>query len=99
MVEAREGSDGSYQVEVEMISAACKIESNCGMQYTQVGGIVPWKSEYQNSYRGKLGGQLGVICKIQIMKSILDSTRLVVNSCDNINALIQALIHPEAVKS
>ena len=36
---------------------------------------------------------------IKIMEFILVSTTLVVNSCDNISALRQAFIHPEAVTS
>ena len=61
------------------------------------GGMAPGKPEYQNSYRGEIGGQLGGICAIQIMESILGSTTLVVNRCDNISALIKASIQPEAV--
>ena len=36
---------------------------------------------------------------IEIMESILSSTTLVVNICDNINTLRRASIHPEVVKA
>ena len=39
------------------------------------------------------------MCVIKIIKSILGSTTLMVNSCDNISTLRQASIHPEAVTS
>ena len=39
------------------------------------------------------------MCVIKIMVSILGSTTLVVNICDNISALRQATVHPEVVKS
>ena len=39
------------------------------------------------------------MCMIQIIESILRSTTLVVDSCDNISALRWASIHPEEVKS
>ena len=55
------------------------------------------KLEDQNSYQGELGGQIGVMCAIEIMDCIAGSTTLVVNCCDNISALRQAIIHPEAV--
>ena len=61
--------------------------------------MVPGKPEDQNSYQGELYVQLGVICVIQIMESILGSTTLVVNRYDKISALRKALIHPEAVTS
>ena len=55
------------------------------------------KSEDQNYYLGELGGQLGVICAIQIIDSIMGSNPLVVDSCDNISTLRRYLIHPELV--
>ena len=55
--------------------------------------------EYQNSYRGELGGHLGVMCAIQIIDSIIGTTPLAVDSCENIGVLRQALIHPESVTS
>ena len=39
------------------------------------------------------------MCAIKIMESILGSTILVVNRCDNISTPRQAKIHPETVKS
>ena len=39
------------------------------------------------------------MCAIEIIKSVLGSTTLVVNRCDNTSALRQATLHPEAVKS
>ena len=81
-----------------MSSSAWRIESNCGTQYTQGGKMVIDKPEYRNSYQGELGGQLGVMCTIKTMEAILGSTTLVVNSCNNINVLRQATIHPEEVK-
>ena len=85
--EARAVSYNSYRLEVGIISAACKIESNCGTQYNQGGGMVPGKPEDQKSYQGELGRELGVMCAIKIMDSNLGSTALVVNSCDKISAL------------
>ena len=96
--EARSGIDGYYRSELGMSSSAQIIESSCGTQYIQGGGMVPGKPKYQNSFWGELWGQLGVMCAIEIMESILGRTTLVVNSCDNISALKQAMIHPEAVK-
>ena len=61
--------------------------------------MVPRKPEDQNSYWGELRGQIGVICGIEIIESIVGSTTLVVNICDNLSALRQETIHPEAVKS
>ena len=61
--------------------------------------MIPGKPEYHNSYRGELGGQLGVMCVIQIIESIMGSTPLVVYFCDNISALRWASIHPESVTS
>ena len=62
--------------------------------------MVPGKLEYHNLYRGKLGGQtIRVMCAIKIMESAVGSTTLVVNRCNKISSLIQAIIHPEAVKS
>ena len=55
--------------------------------------MVPDKPEYHNFYQGELGGQLGVVCEIEIMESILGSTALMVSSCDNISALKQASIN------
>ena len=51
------------------------------------GGMVPGKPEYNNFYWGDLRGQLGVMWAIKMMESIMVSTTLVVNSCDNISAL------------
>ena len=84
-------SDDSYRKEVGMSSAAWRIESNCGLHYIKVGGMIQGKSEDKNSYWGELGGQLGVICTIKIMESIVGSTALVVSSCDNISALRRAV--------
>ena len=60
--------------------------------------MVSGKPKYKNSYQGELRGQLGVMCVIRIMVSILGSTTLLFNSCNNISALRRATIHPEAVK-
>ena len=68
------------------------------MQYIQGGGMVPGKPEYQNSYMGKLWGQRRIMCTIKIMESIVGSTTLVVNVCNNISALKWSTIHPEAVE-
>ena len=95
--EARAGSDGSYKAEVVMSSASWRIESKHGTQYIQGGVMVPGKSEEQNSYQGELVGQVRVMCVIKIMDSILGSTALVINICDNLSALGQASIHPEAL--
>ena len=93
------GINGSYRSDLGMISSAWNIKSNCVMQFIRGGGVVPGKQEDQNSYQEELGGQLGVICAIEIMEFILISTTLVVNRCNNIRTLRQASIHPEAVKS
>ena len=61
--------------------------------------MVTGKPKDQNYYQGELGGQLGDMCMIKIMQSILGITPHVVNSCNYISALRQAKIHPEAVKS
>ena len=61
--------------------------------------MVPVKPQVQHSNRGELRGQLGFICDIEIIESIVSITTPVVNSCDNISALKRATIHPEAVKS
>ena len=97
--EARAGTDSYYRAEVRLISAAWIIKYNCGMQYIHGGGMVPGKAENQNFYWGELGGKLGVMCEIQIIESILDSTTLVVDRCDNISTLILASIYLEAVTS
>ena len=55
------------------------------------------KLEDHNSYQGDTGGQLGVVCMIQIIESILGSTTLVVDRYDNISVRKQALIHLEAL--
>ena len=60
--------------------------------------MVSGKPEDRNSYQGELGGQLGFICAIEIMESMLGSTTLMVNSRNNISAPRRASIHPEAVK-
>ena len=60
-------SDGSYYSENKLSSAAWKIEYNYGTQYIQGGGMVPGKSEDQNSYQGELGIQPGFMCAIQII--------------------------------
>ena len=98
-VEATEGSDNSYRQEVLMSSEAWRIKYNCGTHYIHGGGIVPGKPEDQNSYQGEVRGQLGVMCAIEIMESILGITTLVVNSCENISTLRQASIHLELLKS
>ena len=59
--------------------------------------MVPGKQEDQNSHQGGLGGQLGVMCVIQIVDSIMRSTPLVVDSCDNVRALKRYSIHTESV--
>ena len=59
--------------------------------------MAPGKPEDQNLHQGELGGQLGVMCAIKIMESIVGITTLMVNSCDNISALRQTEIHPEGV--
>ena len=59
--------------------------------------MLPGKLEYQNSYRGELGGKLWFMYLIQIIESTMGSTSLMVDICDNILVLIQALIHLEAV--
>ena len=59
--------------------------------------MVPGNPEDQNSHQGELGGQLGFVCAIQIIESIMEITPLVVDSCDNIITLRQASIHPESV--
>ena len=56
--------------------------------------MVPVKLEYQNSYQAELGVKLELMNAIKIMESLLVSTILVVNSCDNIITLRQAAIHP-----
>ena len=48
------------------------------MQYIQGGGMVPGKPEDKNCYQGELGGQIGVMCDIEILESIVGSTTLVV---------------------
>ena len=59
--------------------------------------MVPGKTEDQKSCQGELGGQLEVICAIKIIESIIGSTSLVVNRCDNISAIRLSLMHPESV--
>ena len=49
--------------------------------------MIPGKPEDQNYYQGQLGGQLRVMYKIQIIKSIMGTTQLAVDSCDNIGVL------------
>ena len=61
--------------------------------------MVIGKPKDQNSYQGELGGLLEVMCTIEIMESILDSSTLAVNSCDSISALRRETIQPEAVKN
>ena len=48
------------------------------MQYIQGGGMVPGKPEDKNFYQGEFGGQIGVMCDIEILESIVGSTTLVV---------------------
>ena len=60
--------------------------------------MVSGKPEDHNSYQGELGGQIGVICKIQIIESLVGIALLLFDSCDNIIALRQALMHSESVK-
>ena len=55
--------------------------------------MITRKTEDQNSYQGELGVQLGFMCAIQSIESIMVRNPLVVDSCDNIRALRQALIH------
>ena len=50
--------------------------------------MVPYKPEDHNSYKGQLGGQIGVMCAIKIMEHILGSTTLMVNIWENISILI-----------
>ena len=88
--ESRSGSNRFYRAEVGMISAACIIKYNCETQYIQGWEMLPGKPEDHNYYRGELGGQLRVMWTIEIMESILGSTALVVNICDNIRALRRA---------
>ena len=61
--------------------------------------MVTGKREDHNSYRVEILGQIGVMCVIRIIKSIMVSTPLMVDICDNINAIRRASIHPESVKS
>ena len=82
------GNNGYYRTEVVVSSAAYIIESNCAKQYIQGGGMVPYKPEDHNSYKGQLGGQIGVMCAIKIMEHILGSTTLMVNIWENISILI-----------
>ena len=67
--------------------------------YIQGVGMVPGKPEDQNSFIWELGSQLGVMCAVETMESILGITTLIVNTCDNTSTLRLATIHPEAVKS
>ena len=95
--EARAGSDASCRSEVGTSSSERRIKPNCGIQYIQVVWTVSGKPEDHNYYQGEFGVQPGVICEIQIMDSVLGSTTLVVNSCDNISNTRRASIHPEVV--
>ena len=52
--EARSGSDGSYGTEVGMSSVSWIIESNCGTQYIQGGGMVPGNQKTRNPISGNL---------------------------------------------
>ena len=56
-----------------MSSAAWRTGSHCGTQYIQGGGVVAVKSEDQNSFRGDIGGQIGVMYLIKIVESIYQS--------------------------
>ena len=51
----RAGRDGSYRENLGISLVACRSESKCGTQLTEVGGIVPRSLAYQNSYQGNLG--------------------------------------------
>ena len=67
------------------------------MQYIQGGGRVPGNSGDYISYQGERGGQIGIMCAIQIMDSILVSATLVLNICDNISTLKLVLVQLESV--
>ena len=54
--EESSGRNGLYRSELGLSSTVWILESNCGAQYTQGGGMVPGKTEDHNSYRGELGG-------------------------------------------
>ena len=96
--DARSGSNRSYILELGLRSAAWRIESNCGTQYIQRGGMVPDKPKHHNYYQGELGVPFRVMCAIKIMEFILGITTLLLNSCDNIITLRQVTIRWEAVK-
>ena len=59
--------------------------------------MLPVKPEDQNYYRGEIGFEIGFMYAIKIMECIVGRTTLVVNSCNNINTIRRATIHPEAV--
>ena len=55
------GSKRSCIENLGISSAAWRLESKCGRKFIEVRGMVTGKPEDQNSYRGKLGGKLGII--------------------------------------
>ena len=93
-VTIREGSDRSYRENLGIRWAACKLESKWGTQCVEGGCMVLGAPAYQNSYRGNLGGQLGVIRFIHRLEDITVSRTLVTNWCDNVSELWRFNIHP-----
>ena len=49
--------------------------------------MVPGEPADKNSYRGDLGGQIGVLRCIHCLEYIMGSSPLVANLCDNVIAL------------
>ena len=59
--------------------------------------MVPGAPADQNSYRGKLGKQLGIRSYIHHLEDMMGIINLVMNCCNNFTALRRSHIHPESV--
>ena len=91
----RAGSVGSYRENLGISSKFLRLKSKCGTQFIEVTGIVQRAPTYQNLYRGKLSGKLGVLSCIHSLEYITGSVFLVMKCCNNVSELRILNIHPE----
>ena len=99
MGRSRAGSDGSYYKRYGLSSCSWRIESNCGTQFIEGGGLMPGPSDTQCAYRGEVGGLMGSIAVITALEQHLNCTTNVITGSDCMSALKRFTSDPEYINS
>ena len=72
-------------------ASAWRVESACGTEFIEGGGIVPGPPEVQCAFRSEIGGLSGICTATKELETLADSHTHMITGCDSISALYRGM--------